>query len=107
MTNSPLSTAVTAGQASTGEDGKGGDGMRKRHSTVPDPPMKERCEKCRFWDRDDDNDPGPCQCRRHAPVFCPEYWHFEECPENADHGLWPFTYDDSWCGEFQHKEPAP
>lgn len=73
---------------------------------------KERtCENCRFFSEFDIEDGG--WCRRHPPRLSEAILHsiFKDEPHEGDRGLtpdeghlasqFPWTYQDSWCGEHQ------
>jgi len=86
--------------------------------------MDERCDKCKFWIKGEDDDDELGGCHRNAPrptlgEF--EYevlrhlttvaWKVQDDPRDKDYmdweesrfaaTLWPITKADSWCGEFQ------
>jgi hypothetical protein len=58
---------------------------------VPRPSRQERCGRCRFWDRLDDDLEDVGLCRRYPPVIQGERGH------NAE---WPETQGEEWCGEW-------
>ncbi len=58
-----------------------------------------RCDKCRFWERcDEDSEKGVC----HRVPPKPE-------PDNengyAQYGSFPTLWEGSWCGEFKPRVP--
>jgi hypothetical protein len=55
---------------------------------------EERCELCRFWESDDQFDPGEGLCRRYPPALIA----FGSTPAT---GRFPSTAAEDWCGEFQ------
>lgn len=76
------------------------------------------CHDCTFWDRDHElgsatphRDPpaslGTGECRRHGPR--PRFEIPDPgVPENDEIGsrwvVWPKTYSDNWCGEFERSK---
>jgi hypothetical protein len=93
--------------------------------------MKQRCNRCRYWVKDDGQDKGVHRddmigrCHRHAPQpFASEWWHeilehlvwlhpsaedetVENTWEEAEYRgstSWPPIYGGDWCGEFQANE---
>lgn len=56
----------------------------------------ERCETCRFWEKDGT---GLGHCYRYPPQM------FPTVPKRGE-GVWlqPQTFDNDWCGEWQDKE---
>ena len=59
--------------------------------------MNEKCGSCRFW-RDLEDD-GLGLCRRRSPTEAVKVH-----PDLCSSDLWPTTFTDWWCGEF---EPRP
>lgn len=64
-------------------------------------PRTERCETCKWWDDEPDNERDG-KCRRHTPTIEP--YILEQDQFEYPWGTWPMTYADDWCGEWQ---PAP
>lgn len=74
---------------------------------------KERCAKCKFWDRhpeleDKHEYDAENICRRNPPVFIPipENDPKDSC-QSANQWAQPVTYGGDWCGEFKPIDPAP
>ena len=73
--------------------------------------MKERCENCRFWRRPEAQaEKAAGNCRRYAPrpwgagyvgvdTLVDESLKRKFCSD----AMWPTTYGDEWCGEWQQK----
>ena len=65
------------------------------------------CYDCVFWDaRRGDEETEEGACRRYSPRPRFEIPDLES-PENDGLGsrfvVWPVTYSDNWCGEFERK----
>lgn len=58
------------------------------------------CLDCRFFRPDDPKDEYLGTCRRRSPVVVIKHG----CEEPMQN-LWPPVSADSWCGEFEAKEP--
>lgn len=56
------------------------------------PARDERCDRCRFWDRLEDDEDDTGLCRRYPPGIAGERGR------NAE---WPETLGDDFCGEYQ------
>lgn len=62
-----------------------------------------QCETCVFWKRKNDiSEAG--RCRRYAPK--PINWFVPDSGEEDDaeptpEAVWPVTWNDDWCGEWQ------
>lgn len=68
----------------------------------PCPPVKESCDRCRFWSGGQSWTRAFCRCR--PPV--PQGMVSEVYPDTHEQSLqaaWPITGGDDWCGEFQAK----
>lgn len=66
----------------------------------------ERCECCRFWEREEDDKIGVGDCRRYPPAMA--LVQTSDCLDDewtvrrpAYNGGFPITFEDDWCGEFQ------
>lgn len=62
----------------------------------------DRCETCRWWNRErrkDDDKHG--ECRRFPPTV--PYME-EQIIQNQFKALWPDTKPRHWCGEWQGKD---
>ena len=93
--------------------------------------MSDACATCCFWQPSDRKGDDRGRCRRHAPLaanqavlFASEaiiaiadvlsrHWGVEwpegidaEATETSNVTMFPRTYDDDWCGEFQPTPPA-
>ena len=83
--------------------------------------MTEECRNCRFWARRSDHaeEMGGGYCRRFPPMFpsgLRVYVNFNRTM-NADHtheveprsdflnDAWPYTHQQSWCGEYAPAQP--
>lgn len=74
----------------------------------------ERCETCRFWERNsgvDDESGGGCDnggcCKRLPPTYCGP--HEDNATRPMDWMLWSFpaVTSDDWCGEWKEKGTDP
>ncbi len=63
-------------------------------------PLKERCETCRFWNRDE-ADTGDC-CR-FPPTLTSHGAPFDN-EERCDATQFPLTYAGQWCGEWKPRD---
>ena len=73
----------------------------------------ERCETCRFWRKwptrkDADGEVPVGTCRRFPPVIVANE-EIQPAPDDdirLSSTMYPATYGDDWCGEFQPKLPV-
>ena len=69
--------------------------------------LQERCENCRFWDRDTIRDGNLCECHRHSPtIVAAQGGESDEIPfcfAGPEFRVFPVTLSSDWCGEFQPK----
>jgi len=84
-------------------------GIHSDEATRAAMPRPDRCETCRFWERDE---PIGCangdriesqigECRKNPPVAMPG-----DEEEVRDCCVWPTPGPFDWCGEWQEK-PEP
>jgi hypothetical protein len=60
-----------------------------------------RCDDCRFWLGDSNEEGSAGECRRHAPRPLLEKDLDEEPFEDtARQTVWPITFGSEWCGDF-------
>ena len=59
-------------------------------------PTPETCRNCKFW-WVLDPDWGRNECRIEPPIRR----GYDESGCDPDHGVWPSTIDNDWCGKFQ------
>lgn len=68
---------------------------------------EENCGVCRFWRRKHGADEEFGKCRRNAPsvaIIDPQKPGNENLGISRDlEALWPGTFEEEWCGEFQPK----
>ena len=68
-------------------------------TTYDDAPLLEalevrgRCASCHYWSQHPATTTNG-ECRRHSPL----------CSEN-EANIFPITYSNCWCGDFQASEP--
>ena len=68
-----------------------------------------KCKDCKWWDNVDTEDCKDTDyedygyCRRRSPSIV--LGMINMIPEQC--GMWPFVYEDAWCGEFTAKKIKP
>jgi len=63
---------------------------------------EERCDRCRWWDRMDEDPIGLCRRYAARPAV------FVQGSTDPQPGLiawWPQTEEDDFCGEFRPRDP--